>query len=74
MNFWGVQNATFDENPYENERIRVILGCAIKLNCPCKTQVHGWLANTMVCAKYQGTQHVILSSSKPSGGLPGIIL
>ena len=27
-----------------------------------------------VCAKYQGTQHVILSSSKPSGGLPGIIL
>ena len=21
MNFWCVQNATFDENPYENERI-----------------------------------------------------
>ena len=24
MNFCGVQNATFDENPYENERIWVI--------------------------------------------------
>ena len=29
MKFWGVQNATFDENPHENERIRVILGYAI---------------------------------------------
>ena len=28
MKFYGVQNATFDENPHENERILVILGCA----------------------------------------------
>ena len=28
MKLQGVQNATFDENPHENERIVVILGCA----------------------------------------------
>ena len=26
--FWGVQNAFFGEIPHENERIRVISGCA----------------------------------------------
>ena len=29
MKFWGVQNATFDKNLHENERIRIILGFAI---------------------------------------------
>ena len=47
MEFKGVQNTTFDENPHENERIMVILGCAIGLICLCKTQVQGWLAKTM---------------------------
>ena len=44
MKFWGVQNATFDENPHESGRIRVILGCAISLIACVK---HRWLANTM---------------------------
>ena len=44
MNFWGVQNATFDENPYENERIRVILGCAISSIARAKHRcTGGWL-------------------------------
>ena len=28
MKLQGVQNATFDENPHENQRIVVILRCA----------------------------------------------
>ena len=47
MKFCGVQNATFDENPHENERIWVILGCAISLIARAK-RVHVWLANTML--------------------------
>ena len=44
MNFWGVQNATFDENPYESERIRVILGCAISSIARAKHRcTGGWL-------------------------------
>ena len=44
MNFWGVQNTTFDENPYENERIRVILGCAISSIARAKHRcTGGWL-------------------------------
>ena len=38
MKFQGVQNATFDENPHENERIWVILGCAIS---PIARAKHG---------------------------------
>ena len=45
MKFQGVQNATFDENPRENERIWAILGCAISSIARAK---HGWLAKTMV--------------------------
>ena len=29
MKFWGVQNDTFEENSHENEKIGVILGCAL---------------------------------------------
>ena len=44
MEFKGVQNATFDENPHENERIRVILGCAIGLIACAKHRcMGGWL-------------------------------
>ena len=44
MKFEGVQNATFDENPHENERIRVILGCAIGfLACAKHRCTGGWL-------------------------------
>ena len=40
----GVQNATFDENPHENERINVILGCAIGLIACAKHRcMGGWL-------------------------------
>ena len=34
LKFWGVQNADFEENPHENERIGVILGCAISFIAP----------------------------------------
>ena len=44
MKLQGVQNASFDENPHENERIVVILGCA---NCIIACAKHrytgGWL-------------------------------
>ena len=44
MNFYGVQNATFDKNPYENERILVILGCAISSIARAKHGcTGGWL-------------------------------
>ena len=44
MKMWGVQNATFDENPYENERIRVLLGCAISSIARAKHGCKGgWL-------------------------------
>ena len=50
MNFWGVQNATFDENPYENERIRVILGCAINSIARAKHRcTGGWL---IICDRH----------------------
>ena len=48
MKLQGVQNATFDENPHENERIVVILGCANSTIACAKTQVHRWLAKTMM--------------------------
>ena len=44
MKFQGVQNATFDENPHENERIVVILGCANSINaCAKHRSTGGWL-------------------------------
>ena len=44
MKFYGVQNATIDENPHENERIRVILGCAISSIARAKfSNTGGWL-------------------------------
>ena len=44
INFQGVQNATFDENSYENERIRVVLGCAISSIARAKHRcMSGWL-------------------------------
>ena len=44
MKFKGVQNATFDENPHENERIGVILGRAIGLIACAKHRcTGGWL-------------------------------
>ena len=50
MNFWGVQSATFDENPYENERIRVILGCAISsIACAQHRCTGGWLIQCYLC-------------------------
>ena len=39
-----MQNANFDENPHENERIGVILGCAIGLIACAKHRcTGGWL-------------------------------
>ena len=46
MKFKGVQNATFDENPHENERISDFRVYNL-FNFPWKVWVHGWLANTM---------------------------
>ena len=44
MKFQGVQNATFDENPQENERIWAILGCAISsIACAKHGCTGGWL-------------------------------
>ena len=44
MNFQGVQNATFDENPQENERNWAILGCAISSIARAKQGcMGGWL-------------------------------
>ena len=44
MKFLGVQIATFDENPHENERIGVILGCAICfIACAKHRCTGGWL-------------------------------
>ena len=44
MKFGGVQNATFEENPHQNERIGVILGCAISLIARAKHGcTGGWL-------------------------------
>ena len=44
INFQGVQNATFDENSYENERISVVLGCAISSIARAKHRcMSGWL-------------------------------
>ena len=46
----GVQNATFDENPHENERIVVILGCANSIiACAKHRWAGGWLK---LCSKY----------------------
>ena len=57
MNFWGVQNATFDENPYENERIRVILGCAISSITRAKHRcTGGWLILCAVLTRPTFTQ------------------
>ena len=47
MKYQGVQNATSKENPHENERIGIILGCAIsfiahaKHRCTVGAQVAG---------------------------------
>ena len=44
MKIQGVQNATFDENPHENERIWVILGCANSIIACAKHRcTGGWL-------------------------------
>ena len=44
MKFYSLQNATVDENPHENERIRVILGCAISSTARAKHRcTGGWL-------------------------------
>ena len=44
MKFLGVQNTTFDENPHENEKIRLILGCAISSIARAKHGcTGGWL-------------------------------
>ena len=44
MKFYGVQNDSFDENPHENERIGVILGCAISsIACAKHGCTGGWL-------------------------------
>ena len=44
IKFQGEQNTNFDENPHENERIRVILGCAIGLIACAKHRcTGGWL-------------------------------
>ena len=44
MKLQGVQNATFYENPHENERIVVILGCANSINAWAKHRcTGGWL-------------------------------
>ena len=44
MKLQGVQNVTFDENPHENERIVVILGCANSITACAKHRcTGGWL-------------------------------
>ena len=44
IKFYGVQNATFHENPHEIERIWVILGCAISSIARAKHGcTGGWL-------------------------------
>ena len=60
MNIWGVQNATFDENPYENERIRVILGCAISSIARAKHRcTGGWLIRCFV----KGIREIVFAST-----------
>ena len=50
MKFGGVQNNTFEENSHENERIGVILGCAISFIAHAKHGcTGGWL---ILCAGY----------------------
>ena len=61
LKFLGVQNATFDENPHENERIRVILGCAISSIASAKYRcTGGWL---MLCPhlKLMASPHSYIS-------------
>ena len=44
MKFWGVQKDTIEENSHENERIGVILGCAISFIARAKYEcTGGWL-------------------------------
>ena len=44
MKFLGVKNATSEENPHENERIGVILGCTISFIARAKHGcTGGWL-------------------------------
>ena len=48
MKFQGMQNATFDKNPHANERIGILLGCAISFIARAKHGcTGGWLLNTM---------------------------
>ena len=50
MKFYSVQNATFDENPHENEIIWVILGCAISSIARAKHRcTGGWLKLCYQC-------------------------
>ena len=62
MKFQGVQNANFDENPHENQRIKVILGCAISsiahANHRC---TGGWLILwlTLICVVILGHNELI---------------
>ena len=52
MKLQDVQNATFDENPHENERIVVILGCANNIiACAKHGCTGGWLK--LWCVKYK---------------------
>ena len=51
-----MQNATFDENPHENQRIRVILGCVISsIACAKHGCTGGWLI--LCCQHRQGNEH-----------------
>ena len=61
MKFGGVQNDTFEENSHANERIWVILGCAISFIARAKHGcTHGWPANTMV--GFQLPKHIYRSA------------
>ena len=71
-----MQNATFDENPHENERIWVILGCAISSIACAK---HGCTGGWLILCNEVGPRHAIYSrkSSLDAGGLvdeSGIVL
>ena len=50
-----MQNATFDENPHENERIRVILGCAIGFIACTKHRYRGVWLKLCMCTTFINT-------------------
>ena len=79
MKFQGVQNATFDENHQENERIWAILGCAISSIARAKHRCTGgwlklWVSTTRVLVLPKMINMNILKTLYSSTDFPVLVL